>query len=125
MPRMPLSPRGRTGRLRGARVVEACAGGGAITVSCVASGTGRRRPRSRQAGRCGKVVLVSSITVETHPHLGPACENLAVEQLLKKSGMAWTILRPTQFASNTLMWAASIRSHETVRAPYADTALPT
>ncbi|MFE2557362.1 NAD(P)H-binding protein [Streptomyces sp. NPDC059352] len=71
------------------------------------------------------VVLVSSITVETHPHLGPAGENLAVEQLLKASGMAWTILRPTQFASNTLMWAASIRSHDTVRAPYAATALPT
>ncbi|RLU80178.1 capsule biosynthesis protein CapD [Streptomyces griseocarneus] len=71
------------------------------------------------------VVLVSSITVQTHPHLGPAGENLAVEGLLKDSGMAWTVLRPTQFASNALMWAASIRGHETVRAPYADTGLPT
>jgi uncharacterized protein YbjT (DUF2867 family) len=71
------------------------------------------------------VVLVSSITVQTHPHLGPAGENLAVERLLRDSGMAWTILRPTQFASNALMWAASIRDHETVRAPYADTGLPT
>ncbi|MFD7257911.1 NAD(P)H-binding protein [Streptomyces sp. NPDC059874] len=79
---------------------------------------------ARQAG-VEHVVLVSSITVQTHPHLGPAGENLAVERLLKESGMAWTILRPTQFASNALMWAASIRKHETVRAPYADTALPT
>lgn len=79
---------------------------------------------ARQAG-VEHVVLVSSITVQTHPHLGPAGENLAVEQLLKASGMAWTILRPTQFASNTLMWATSIRGHETVRAPYAETALPT
>ncbi|MFD3516013.1 NAD(P)H-binding protein [Streptomyces sp. NPDC058657] len=79
---------------------------------------------ARQAG-VEHVVLVSSITVQTHPHLGPAAENLAVEQLLKESGMAWTILRPTQFASNTLMWAGSIRAHETVRVPYADTALPT
>ncbi|KUO02565.1 NAD(P)H-binding protein [Streptomyces caeruleatus] len=71
------------------------------------------------------VVLVSSITVQTHPYLGPAGENLAVELLLKDSGLAWTILRPTQFASNALMWAASIRDHETVRAPYADTGLPT
>ncbi|MEV5529905.1 NAD(P)H-binding protein [Streptomyces prunicolor] len=71
------------------------------------------------------VVLVSSITVQTHPHLGPAAENLAVERLLKESGMAWTILRPTQFASNALMWAASIRAGETVRAPYAETGLPT
>ncbi|MFJ1616893.1 NAD(P)H-binding protein [Streptomyces sp. NPDC088249] len=79
---------------------------------------------ARQAG-VEYVVLVSSITVQTHPRLGPAGENLAVEELLKESGMAWTILRPTQFASNTLMWAASIRKHETVQAPYADTALPT
>ncbi|MFG2840944.1 SDR family oxidoreductase [Streptomyces zaomyceticus] len=79
---------------------------------------------ARQAG-VEHVVLVSSITVQTHPHLGPAGENLAVEQLLKASGMAWTILRPTQFASNALMWAASIRAHETVQAPYAETALPT
>ncbi|MET7293169.1 NAD(P)H-binding protein [Streptomyces griseoloalbus] len=71
------------------------------------------------------VVLVSSITVRTHPHLGPARENLAVERLLKDSGMAWTILRPTQFASNALWWAASIRRHQTVRVPYADTGLPT
>lgn len=79
---------------------------------------------ARQAG-VEHVVLVSSITVQTNPRLGPAGENLAVEQLLKASGMAWTILRPTQFASNALMWAASIRGHETVRAPYADIALPT
>ncbi|GAA2954813.1 NAD(P)H-binding protein [Streptomyces enissocaesilis] len=71
------------------------------------------------------VVLVSSITVQTHPHLGPARENLAVEQLLKDSGMTWTILRPTQFASNALWWAATIREHETVRVPYADIGLPT
>ncbi|MEV0782132.1 NAD(P)H-binding protein [Streptomyces sp. NPDC050423] len=79
---------------------------------------------ARQAG-VEHVVLVSSITVLTHPHLGPAGENLVVEELLGASGMAWTILRPTQFASNALMWAASVRGHETVRAPYAETALPT
>ncbi|MFB7368936.1 NAD(P)H-binding protein [Streptomyces sp. NPDC056222] len=79
---------------------------------------------ARQAG-VEHVVLVSSITVQTHLHLGPAGENLAVEELLKASGMAWTILRPTQFASNSLMWAAAIRDRETVRAPYAAIALPT
>ncbi|MFD0025184.1 NAD(P)H-binding protein [Streptomyces sp. NPDC058382] len=79
---------------------------------------------ARKAG-VEHVVLVSSITVLTHPHLGPAGENLAVERLLETSGMDWTILRPTQFASNSLMWAASVRGRETVRAPYADVALPT
>ncbi|MEV6588173.1 NAD(P)H-binding protein [Streptomyces acidicola] len=71
------------------------------------------------------VVLVSSITVQTHPHLGPARENMAVERLLKDSGMTWTVLRPTQFASNALWWAPSIRERRTVRVPYADVGLPT
>jgi uncharacterized protein YbjT (DUF2867 family) len=71
------------------------------------------------------VVLVSSITVQTHPHLPAAGENLAVERLLKDRGMTWTILRPTQFASNTLWWATSIRRQEAVRVPYADVGLPT
>jgi uncharacterized protein YbjT (DUF2867 family) len=79
---------------------------------------------ARRAG-VEHVVLVSSITVQTHPHLGPAADNLAVERLLKDSGMDWTILRPTQFASNALMWAGPIRDRVAVRAPYADTGLPT
>ncbi|MFP8908456.1 NAD(P)H-binding protein [Streptomyces atacamensis] len=79
---------------------------------------------ARQAG-VEHVVLVSSITVQTHPQLPAAGENLAVERLLKDSGMAWTILRPTQFASNTLWWAQSIRDQGVVRAPYADIGLPT
>ncbi len=67
---------------------------------------------------------MSSITVQTHPHLPAAGANAAVERLLKDSGMAWTILRPTQFASHTLWWATSIREHGTVDVPYADLGLP-
>ncbi|MGY5126581.1 NAD(P)H-binding protein [Streptomyces nigrescens] len=78
---------------------------------------------ARQAG-VEHVVLVSSITVQTHPHLPAAGVNAAVERLLKDSGMAWTILRPTQFASNTLWWATSIRETGTVHVPYADLGLP-
>lgn len=70
------------------------------------------------------VVLVSSITVETHPHLSAAKENEQVERVLLDSGMAWTILRPTQFASNTLWWAEEIRASGRVRLPYADVGLP-
>lgn len=71
------------------------------------------------------VVLVSSITVLTHPHLGPAQQNAEVERLLEASGMSWTILRPTQFASNALWWADSIRTSRTVEVPFPDTGLPT
>ncbi|MFC9509622.1 SDR family oxidoreductase [Streptomyces sp. NPDC057002] len=90
------------------------------------SGTGAEEEvlaAARQAG-VEHVVLVSSITVQTHPHLAAAGANLAVERLLKGSGMAWTVLRPTQFASNTLWWAQSIREEGVVRAPYADIGLP-
>ncbi|WP_030610308.1 NAD(P)H-binding protein [Streptomyces sclerotialus] len=79
---------------------------------------------ARQAG-VAHVVLVSSITVQTHPHLPAASENAAVERLLKDSGMAWTVLRPTQFASNAMWWAQTIREQGVVRAPYADIGLPT
>ncbi|MFI1422344.1 SDR family oxidoreductase [Streptomyces sp. NPDC020731] len=78
---------------------------------------------ARQAG-VEHVVLVSSITVRTHPHLPAAAENLAVERLLQDSGMSWTVLRPTQFASNALWWAESIREHRSIRVPYADVGLP-
>lgn len=79
---------------------------------------------ARRAG-VEHVVLVSSITVQSHPHLGPARENLAVERHLKDSGMAWTIVRPTQFASNALWWADAVRGRRPVRVPYADVGLPT
>jgi uncharacterized protein YbjT (DUF2867 family) len=79
---------------------------------------------ARRAG-VEHVVLVSSITVTTHPHLGPAAENAAVEKLVEASGMEWTILRPTQFASNAAMWASAISANQPVEIPYADVGLPT
>jgi len=80
--------------------------------------------RARRAG-VDSVVLVSSVTVETHPHLPTARRNLAVERALQAGGTRWTILRPTQFASNTLWWAPGVRERGEVRAPYADIGLPT
>lgn len=79
---------------------------------------------ARRAG-VEHVVLVSSITVITHPHLGPAAENAAVEKLVEAGGMQWTFLRPTQFASNTAMWAPAINANQPVEVPYADVGLPT
>ncbi|MFD8308465.1 NAD(P)H-binding protein [Streptomyces sp. NPDC059690] len=38
------------------------------------------------------------------------------EELLRGSGLEWTLLRPRAFASNVLAWAPSIRSVRTVRA---------
>ncbi|MFR9721869.1 NAD(P)H-binding protein [Streptomyces sp. MS19] len=90
-------------------------------------GTGAETGLLDAARRAGveHAVLVSSITVLTHPHLNPARRNLATERHLRDSGLEWTILRPTQFASNTLWWADAIRARRAVRVPYADTGLPT
>ncbi|MEV0415811.1 SDR family oxidoreductase [Streptomyces sp. NPDC050448] len=38
------------------------------------------------------------------------------EELLRRSGMEWTLLRPRAFMSNALSWAASVRSDHVVRA---------
>jgi uncharacterized protein YbjT (DUF2867 family)/ketosteroid isomerase-like protein len=41
-----------------------------------------------------------------------------IERLIEESGAAWTMLRPTGFAVNTLMWADQIRNGGVVRWPY-------
>ncbi|NED93287.1 NAD(P)H-binding protein [Streptomyces sp. SID11233] len=42
----------------------------------------------------------------------------ANEELLRQSGMAWTLLRPRSFMSNCLSWAGTVRSERVVRALY-------
>jgi uncharacterized protein YbjT (DUF2867 family) len=42
-----------------------------------------------------------------------------VERLIERSGLEWTFLRPSGFATNTLLWAPQIRSGGLVRWPYA------
>ncbi|MGW2086255.1 NAD(P)H-binding protein [Streptomyces sp. NPDC001880] len=44
------------------------------------------------------------------------------EDLLRGSGMEWTLLRPRAFMSNTLSWVGSIRSDHVVRALYGASA---
>jgi len=45
-----------------------------------------------------------------------------LERLVEQSAAQWTILRPTGFAKNTLMWAEQIRTDGVVRWPYAGAA---
>lgn len=40
--------------------------------------------------------------------------HLDAERALRASGMAWTVLRPSVFASNTLSWAAAVKAGEPV-----------
>ncbi|MGW0467602.1 NAD(P)H-binding protein [Streptomyces sp. NPDC003027] len=47
-----------------------------------------------------------------------------LERLIEVSGLEWTALRPTGFASNTLGWAEEVRTTGAVRAPLARLARP-
>ena len=49
----------------------------------------------------------------------------AVEDAVKASGLQWTFLRSTDYASNTLAWAPQIRLASVVRGAYADAATST
>jgi uncharacterized protein YbjT (DUF2867 family) len=71
-----------------------------------------------------RLVLVSSLGAGTRPESashGPFGE---LEKLVRGSGLAWTVLRPGDFASNALAWVPSIRAERTVYAPFGDVALP-
>lgn len=62
------------------------------------------------AGGVRKVVKLSAVGGRS----GPAQWHAPGEQALAGSGLAWTVLRPSSFASNALRWAAAIRSGEPV-----------
>lgn len=71
---------------------------------------------ARQA-RVERVTLVSSLLAQTHPESLAGRTALQGEQIVRDSGLAWTILRPWEFASNVLAWVAAIRGEGTVRVP--------
>jgi uncharacterized protein YbjT (DUF2867 family) len=67
------------------------------------------------------VVKLSAAAVED-----PLAEDLITtwqrdsEELLRSSGMQWTMLRPRSFMSNTLSWAPALRAEQVVRALYGE-----
>ncbi|PTL76065.1 SDR family oxidoreductase [Vitiosangium sp. GDMCC 1.1324] len=69
---------------------------------------------ARRAG-VKRVVLVSSLLAQTHPDSFPGRSSLQGEQIVRDSGLAWTLLRPWEFASNVLAWAPAIRAEGIVR----------
>ncbi len=47
------------------------------------------------------------------PDSGPSAQwHLAGERAVRDSGLAWTVLRPSSFASNTLTWLQALRAGE-------------
>ncbi len=80
--------------------------------------------RVAKAGGVKRVVLQSSQAVGTRPGAASHAPLHAIEELVRRSGLGWTILRPGGFASNALAWAEPIRAGRTVAAPFGDVGLP-
>jgi uncharacterized protein YbjT (DUF2867 family) len=64
-----------------------------------------------------RIVLLTSLAAEAaDTPLGLA--HREAELAVEATGIAWAFLRPTNFASNSLAWAPSIRAAGIVRAPF-------
>ncbi len=71
----------------------------------------------------GRVVYLSSMGVrdDLERQEDPINQSHAnLERLIRGSGLAWTFLRASGFAANTLGWAEQIRENGVVRAPYGE-----
>ncbi|MEU4606296.1 NAD(P)H-binding protein [Kribbella sp. NPDC023972] len=71
-----------------------------------------------QASGVQRVVYLSSQGVGTQRHPSD------LEDVVRDSGLEWTMLRPGNFASNAFQWAESIRTRRVLEAPFGDVALP-
>ncbi|SEM36296.1 NAD(P)H-binding protein [Rhodococcus maanshanensis] len=72
-----------------------------------------------------RVVYLSSAGVgDEKPGEAITMFHTELERLIEASGLDWTALRPTGFASNTLGWAEEVRTTGAVRAPLPKLARP-
>ncbi|MFD1148169.1 SDR family oxidoreductase [Saccharothrix hoggarensis] len=66
-----------------------------------------------------RVVFLSSSAV-TAKRPGSYELHHDVEQVVERSGVAWTHVRPGEFMTNKLVWARTIKSEDVVRAPFPE-----
>jgi uncharacterized protein YbjT (DUF2867 family) len=85
------------------------------------TGTGAVLRAARDAGVRHVVLLSSrSVSAPEEPPNPIAARHRTAEREVAASGLAWTFLRPGDFARNALSWAPRIRSGREVRLPYPD-----
>lgn len=81
---------------------------------------------ARAAGSVDRLVLMSSLAAacEHERDRGSASQvhHSAIEEAVRGSGPAWTILRPGTFANNLLTWSQPIRFTGGVHGPYPKSA---
>ncbi|WP_170229067.1 SDR family oxidoreductase [Polyangium fumosum] len=80
---------------------------------------GNAMDAAKKAGVKHIVMLSSSTVVEPYATLLGQW-HIEAEAKIKASGLAWTILQPGAFASNTLHWVGSIKSQGVVFQPTGD-----
>jgi uncharacterized protein YbjT (DUF2867 family) len=76
--------------------------------------------RAAVAAGVGRMVKLSAIGTPDEPGTGLGSWHQPGEQAVRTSGVPWTILRPTTFASNTLSWREAIRAGEPIENMYGD-----
>ncbi|MDT0612750.1 NAD(P)H-binding protein [Streptomyces lancefieldiae] len=92
-----------------------------LVTTRVAGDQDARFLRAARAAGVEHVVKLSAAGVED-----PAADDLIArwqrenEELLFASGLAWTLLRPRSFMSNTLSWAPAVRTEDVVRDLYGE-----
>jgi uncharacterized protein YbjT (DUF2867 family) len=74
---------------------------------------------ARMAG-VKRIVYLSVSDVEKAPHLPHFGSKLAVEQVIKASGIAYTILRPNNFFQNDYMFKEALMEHSVYPQPIGD-----
>jgi uncharacterized protein YbjT (DUF2867 family) len=80
--------------------------------------------RLAKAGGVRRIVLLSTLGVVTRPHGQTRIAMRELEDVLRESGLDWSILRPGGFASNALWWVESVRAQGIVAAPFGDVGVP-
>ncbi|AUX38772.1 hypothetical protein SOCE26_001500 [Sorangium cellulosum] len=95
------------------RAFVVCASGDLSELAGNAAGAAKRAD-------VGHIVLLSSATASDTRDYAIARWHRAAEAEIKASGLAWTMLRPGAFASNSLQWVGSIKAQGAVYQPTGD-----
>jgi uncharacterized protein YbjT (DUF2867 family) len=81
--------------------------------------------RSCAAAGVRRVVLVTSLNAQVRPHGYVGRGSLAAEALMRELGLRGTVLRPWEFASNSLALAGEISATGIIRRPAGSQPSPT